>query len=61
MNVLIQVSGEFFDNTFGVISNDGIIERFAMYYEDKVIDFKTPGIYIRIQGQSKSGPSGNTI
>jgi hypothetical protein len=48
-----------FNNTFITISDDGIVDRCAMYYEDKVIDFKTPGIYIQIQGQSKSGPSGN--
>jgi len=48
------------ENTSATISDDGIVERYAMYYEDKVIDFKTPGIYIRIQGQSKYGPSGNS-
>lgn len=64
-NFLKKYSNEFthtgewgiFDNTFVVISNDGNVERCAMYYEYKVIDFKTPGIYIQIQGQSKSGPS----
>ncbi|KQT23806.1 hypothetical protein ASG22_07190 [Chryseobacterium sp. Leaf405] len=48
-----------FNNTFAVISDDGILERCAMYYEDKIINFKKPGIYIQIQGQSKSGPGGN--
>lgn len=46
------------ENTFAIISDDGIVERYAMYYEDKVIDFKRPGIYIQIQGQSKHGPNG---
>ncbi|MCX8526286.1 hypothetical protein OF897_20420 [Chryseobacterium formosus] len=48
------------ENTFATISDDGIVERYAMYYEDKVIDFKRPGIYIQIQGQSKYGPKGNS-
>jgi hypothetical protein len=48
-----------FNNTFAVISSDGIVERCAIYHEDKLIDFKTPGIYIQIQGQSKSGLGGN--
>ncbi|REC51363.1 MULTISPECIES: hypothetical protein [Chryseobacterium] len=48
-----------FNNTFAVISSDGIVERCAIYHEDKIIDFKTPGIYIQIQGQSKSGLGGH--
>ena len=47
-----------FDYTFAIISDDGILERYAMYYENKIIDFKKPGIYIRIQGQGKFGLSG---
>lgn len=46
-----------FDHTFMTISDDGIVERYAMYYEDKVIDFKTPGIYVQVRGQSKHGPN----
>lgn len=46
-----------FDHTFMTISNDGIVERYAMYYDQKVIDFKTPGIYVQVRGQSKHGPN----
>lgn len=45
-----------FDHTSMTISNDGIVERYAMYYDQKVIDFKTPGIYVQVRGQSKYGP-----
>lgn len=46
-----------FDHTFMTISDDGIVERYAMYHDHKVIDFKTPGIYVQVRGQSKHGPN----
>lgn len=46
-----------FDHTFMTISDNGIVERYAMYYDHKVIDFKNPGIYIQVRGQSKHGPN----
>jgi hypothetical protein len=44
-----------FSNTFVKKSNDGKVERHAMYACDRIIDFKAPGIYLTIQSGSKYG------
>lgn len=45
-----------FNQTYVKISENGFVERRALYYEQKIIDFKISGIYIQIEGLSKHGP-----
>lgn len=44
-----------FSDTFLYISNDGKVERLAIYSTDRIIDFKEPGIYLSIQSNCKWG------
>lgn len=44
-----------FSNTFVKRSNDGKVQRYAIYGSDRVIDFKESGIYLSIQSGSKYG------
>lgn len=46
-----------FSDTFLYISNDGKVERLAIYSTDRIIDFKEPGIYLSIQSNCKWGLS----
>ncbi len=45
----------FSSDTFITNSNDGKVERVAMYATERIIDFEEPGIYISIQDGSKYG------
>ncbi|RZJ69027.1 MAG: hypothetical protein EOO45_14025 [Flavobacterium sp.] len=44
-----------FSDTFLYISDDGKVERLAVYLPERIIDFKEPGIYLSIQSNVKWG------
>ena len=44
-----------FSDTFMYISDDGKVERLAIYSPERKIDFKEPGIYLSIQSDGKRG------
>lgn len=44
-----------FSDTFLYISDDGKVERLAIYSTDRIIDFRKPGIYLSIQSDAKWG------
>lgn len=50
-----------FSNTFVKKSNDGKVERYALYVSDRLIDFKNPGVYLTIQSYSKYGYNNDFI
>lgn len=44
-----------FSNTFVTKSDDGKIRRYAIYANERIIDFGKPGLYVAIQDGSKHG------
>lgn len=44
-----------FSDTFLYISDDGKVERLAIYSPERIIDFKEPGIYLSIRSDGKWG------
>lgn len=44
-----------FSDTFLYVSDDGKVNRLAIYSPERIIDFKEPGIYLSIQSDGKWG------